>query len=76
MAKIPQPKVNSFEAFTISFSECLPVFRLYKSIEVKVANALISEAVDDIAADKITANNNPINPFGKYFKIHYHRKTK
>ncbi len=44
-------------------------FLLYKSIAVVLANAFNSDAVEDIAADKITANNKPINPLGKLFKI-------
>ena len=35
---------------------------LYISIVVVEAKALSSEAVDDIAAENITANNNPIIP--------------
>lgn len=35
------------------------------SIEVVDANAVSSEADDDIAAERITARRRPIKPFGK-----------
>ena len=44
-------------------------FILNKSIVVVEAKAFSSEAVEDIAADKITASNNPIKPRGRLFKI-------
>ena len=36
---------------------------------VVVASAFISLEVDDIAALNITANNKPINPFGRFSRI-------
>ena len=45
------------------------VFLLYKSITEVEANAFNSDAVEDMAADKITANSKPIKPLGKLFKM-------
>ena len=69
IAMIPQANVNHFEAFTICSSVFLEVFRLYKSMVVVEPNAFNSLAVLDIAALKITANNKPMSPRGKLFKI-------
>jgi hypothetical protein len=38
-------------------------------MDVIVAKALISEAVEDMAAERITANNKPMRPFGRWFKM-------
>jgi len=42
---------------------------LYKSIVVVEAKAFNSEAVEDIAADRITARSKPTKPLGKLLRI-------
>ena len=69
IAKIPHAKVNHLVATTKCLSDFTDTFLLYKSMVVVEARAFNSDAVDDIAADNITANNKPIKPRGKLFKI-------
>ncbi len=47
----------------------LATYLMYKSMIVVEANAFNSEAVEDIAAEKITANKSPIRPCGRKFNI-------
>lgn len=69
IAIIPQANVNHLEAFTICSSVFAEVFLLYKSMVVVDPKAFNSLEVLDMAALKITANNKPIKPRGKLFKM-------
>ena len=66
IAIMPHITVNNFDIFKKCLSLLfLDIFLLYKSTVVVAANALSSDAVEDIAAQIITAINNPTNPLGK-----------
>ena len=65
MAIPPHKSVKPCEALTRCAGDFSPTLRWYRSTVVVAARALSSEAVELIAAERITASNKPTIPWGK-----------
>ena len=64
-AIMPQTIINNFDIIRYCFFDLFSLLVLYKSINVVEARAFNSDAVELIAAEKITANKRPTKPVGK-----------